>query len=165
MKLTPLDLQHYTFRKTIRGFDPKQVTSLLDDIRFEWEELLRENQRQREEILQRERRLLEYQEKERALQDTLTTAQRLSEDLRQSTQKEAEIIISQAELQADKMLHQAHQRLTQIIGEIHDLKRQRVEFEGKLKSVLESHLKLLDLLNDQREKVSIEDVGLLPKAM
>jgi cell division initiation protein len=108
---------------------------------------------------------LEYKEKEKTLQDTLLTAQRMVDEMKKTTQKEAEIVIGQAELQADKILHQAHERLTHIIDEIQELKKQRAEFEGKLRGILESHLRLLDLEKEARENVSLEDVGLLPKAM
>lgn len=165
MKLTPLDLQHHTFRKTLQGLDPKQVASFLELVRGEWEDLLRENQRLKDQLNELHSNLLEYKEKERTLQDTLITAQRLVEEMKLNTQKEAEITIGQAELQADKILHQAHERLTQVIDEINDLKKQRAEFEGKLRGILETHLRLLELQKEAREKVHLEDVGLLPKAM
>ncbi len=165
MKLTPLDLQHQTFRKTVRGFDPKQVAAFLELVRGEWEDLLRDNQKIKDELEELNRKLLEYKDKERTLQDTLLTAQRLVEEMKQNTQKESEIILSQAELQADKILHQAHERLTQVIDEINDLKKDRAEFEGKLRGILESHLRLLELQKEAREKVNVEDVGLLPKAI
>jgi cell division initiation protein len=160
MKLTPLDLQHHTFRKALQGLDPKQVSSFLELVRAEWEDLLRENQKLKDQAEEMTRKLSEH-----TLQQTLMTAQRLTEDMKQNSQKEAEIVIGQAELQADKILHQAHNRLTQIIDEINDLKKQRAEFEGKLKGILESHIRLLDLQKEAREKVHLEDVGLLPKAM
>lgn len=165
MKLTPLDLQHHTFRKTMRGLDSEQVASFLELVRTEWEELLRENHDLKEHLQEASGNILEYKAKEKTLQDTLLTAQRLVDEMKQTTEKEAEIVISQAELQADKILHQAHERLTKVIDEIQELKKQRAEFEGKLKGILESHLRLLDLETEAREKIHLEDVGLLPKAM
>jgi cell division initiation protein len=165
MKLTPLDLQHHTFRKAMNGLDSKQVSAFLELVRAEWEELLRENQGLKDKLQEATSNILEYKEKERTLQDTLMTAQRLVDEMKKTTQKEAEIVISQAELQADKILHQAHERLTHIIDEIHELKRQRAEFEGQLKGILEGHLRLLDLEKEARENIHLEDVGLLPKSM
>ena len=86
----------------------------------------------------------------------------MSNDLKQNAKKEADIIISQAELQADKIIHQAHGRLTELIDEINDLKRQRAEFEGKLSGLIETHRRLLDLQKEAREESQIEDVVILP---
>jgi len=163
MKLTPLDLQHQRFKKGLYGYDSRQVDSFLELVREEWEALLREVQSQKEELDRRRERLQEYQEKEKTLQETLTTAQRMSDDLKQTARKEAEIIVGQAELQADKIIHQAHGRLTQIIDEINELKRQRALFEGKLRALVETHMRLLDISDQARETAHIENVALLPK--
>ncbi|MFH1263409.1 MAG: DivIVA domain-containing protein [Pseudomonadota bacterium] len=165
MKLTPLDLQHHTFRKSLQGLDPKQVAAFLELVRNDWEEMLRENHKLKVQVDDLNKKVLEYKEKEHTLQETLMMAQKLVEGMKKTSQKEADVLIGQAELQADKILHQAHERLTQIIDEINDLKKQRAEFEGKLKGILESHLRLIDLQKEAREKVHLEDVGLLPKAM
>ncbi len=164
MKLTPLDLQQQTFPKTVRGYDPKQVDAFLGLVRSEWETLIRENQRFKEELTRKEAQVQEYQEKERILRETLITAQRMSNDIKQTAKKEAEIVVGQAELQADKIIHQAHGRLTQLIDEINELKRQRAEFEGKLSGILEAHRRLLDLQTDARDTAQIEDVTILPSS-
>jgi len=166
MKLTPLDLSQHQFRTSLRGYDPREVDRLLDDVREEWEALMRDNQALRDELAKLEKKLREYQGTEKTLQETLVTAQKLTEDMKQSARKEAEIVLSQAELQADKIIHQAHGRLMQIIDEINDLKRQRAEFEGKLKSLIETHQRLLELQKEGRETLSqIENVTLLPKSI
>ncbi len=164
MKLTPLDLQQQVFRKTMRGYDPKQIEEFLDLVRAEWEILIRENQGLKDEMGKLERRIHEHLEKERMLQDTLMTAQRMSEDLKQTAKKEAEIVISQAELQGDRILHQAHKRLTEVIDEINELKRERAEFEGRLRGILESHQRLLDLQKEGRETSNLEDVSVISSA-
>ena len=81
MKLTPLDLQQQTFRKSFQGYDARQVDDFIDLIRAEWEVLIRENQEWREQVTRLERRIHEHQEKERTLQETLMTAQKLSDEM------------------------------------------------------------------------------------
>ncbi len=163
MKLTPLDLLQQNFRTVVRGYDPKGVDGFLELVRAEWESLLRERQNMEDQLRKLEQQVAEYREKERTLHDTLLTAQKMSEDLKQNAKKEADIILSQAELQADKIIHQAHGRLTQIIDEINGLKRQRAEVEGKLRGILETHIRLLELTKDARETAQIENVTVLPR--
>ncbi|HLG20376.1 MAG TPA: DivIVA domain-containing protein [Bdellovibrionota bacterium] len=163
MKLTPLDLVQQKFKKGVRGYEAKEVDAFLELVRTEWEALLRANQSQQDELDRRKKRLEEYQEKERTLQDTLVTAQRLTDGFKQSAKKEADILIGQAELQADKIIHQAHGRLTDIIDEINELKRQRALFESKLRGMLDGHLRLLELQDEARKSAQIEDVSVLPR--
>lgn len=164
MKMTPLDVRHHKFGRSFHGLCPKEVSGFLEEVRVEWEELIRQNQKQQEEIDRLTRRLSEYQEKERILQETLLTVQKLSDDLKNSSQKEAEIMLSQAQLQADKILRQAHDRLTQVIDEINELKKQRAEFEAKMRGLIQGHLHLLELHKETREGARLEDVGILPRA-
>ena len=162
MKLTPLDLLQQNFRKSLKGYDLKQVDGFLELVRSEWEDLLRDNKDLTDRLSNLEEQVRQYRTKEKTLQQTLMTAQRLSEDMKQGAKKEAEIVLGQAELEADKIIHQAHGRLTQIIDEINQIKRQRADFEGTLKGILESHLRLLELQSEGRDSPRIEDVTTQP---
>ena len=164
MKLTPLDIQQHGFRKRGRGYDQKDVDTFLEHIRLEWEDLLRANHEQEMSIRELSEQISRHADKERTLQDTLVSAQKLAQDMKEAAKKEAEIVIGQAELQAEKIIHQAHQRLIEILDEINELKRRRAEFEGKLRGLVESHMRLLDLQNEARESAQIEDVSVLPRA-
>jgi cell division initiation protein len=144
MKITPLDIQQQEFKRTFVGLDPKEVRNFLDLVRETVEELVRENAALREEMARREGEILRYRERERVLQETLLTAQRLSEEMKLSAHKEAEIIVSQAELKSEKILQNANQRLVKLFEEIHELKRQKVQFETGMKRLLEWHLKMLE---------------------
>jgi cell division initiation protein len=144
MKITPLDIQQHEFQRSLFGLDPREVRNFLDLVRETVEELVRENAAIREEMTRREGEVHRYRERERLLQETLLTAQRLSEDLKASAHKEAEIIVSQAELRGEKILHNAHQRLVKFFEEIQELKRQKIQFQTGMKRLLDWHQKLLE---------------------
>jgi cell division initiation protein len=55
MKITPLDIQQQQFRVKFRGFDMVEVDNFLDQVANEFEELLRENNRVKEETARRGR--------------------------------------------------------------------------------------------------------------
>ena len=76
------------------------------------------------------------------------TAQRASEEIRESARKEAEIAIGEAELQAEKIVQGAHQRFLRIVDDINELKRQRVQFEASVRALVEGHAKLLETFRD-----------------
>jgi cell division initiation protein len=74
----------------------------------------------------------------------MVTAQRISEDVKAQAKKEAEVVVADAELQADKIVSSANNRLVELVRELNELKRQKVQFESQLDSVIEAHRKLLD---------------------
>jgi cell division initiation protein len=145
MKLTPLDLQQKTFRKArLGGLDEKEVRAYLDFVASELEDMTRKLNRQDEELRRREARINEFKDREQLLQQTLTTAQRLSEEMKAHGRKEADIVLSDAELQAEKIIANAQSRRQQLIQEIDELKRARGSFVQQLGSILDTHKSILD---------------------
>jgi cell division initiation protein len=145
MKLTPLDLQQKAFRKVrLGGVDEREVRMFLELCASEMEELTRKLHKQDEELRRRESRINDYKEREHLLQQTLTTAQRLSDEMKANTRKEAEILISDAELQAEKIIANAQNKRMQLVQEIDELKRARTGFVQQLAALVDSHRALLD---------------------
>ena len=148
MNLTPLDITQKQFRKTFRGLDREEVEAFLSLVASEVEGLVREVTSLREAVQRKDEELLEHRGRERALQETLVTAQKASGEIREAARKEAEITLSDAELQAEKIVQSAHGRFLKIVDEINELKRQRVQFEAGVKTLVESHLKLLEAFRE-----------------
>jgi cell division initiation protein len=148
MKITPLDVQQKRFERALRGYERQEVEAFLSLVASEFEDLVRENMALREEAQRKDEVIADHRSRERALQETLVTAQKASQEIRDAARKEAEIAISEAELQADKIVQSAHQRFLRIVDDIHELKRQRVQFEAGVRSLVESHGKLLEAFRD-----------------
>jgi cell division initiation protein len=145
MKLTPLDVQQKAFRKLrLGGFDEREVRAFLELCANEMEELTRRLHKQEEELRLRETQIADYKSREQLLQKTLTTAQKLSDEMKASTRKEAEIVLSDAELQAEKIIANAQSKRLQLVGEIDELKRTRTSFLQQLTGLLDTHRALLD---------------------
>lgn len=149
MKLTPLDIQQQQFRRTVWGSDNKEVDAFLDLVANAFEDLVRENNSLNDELRRKEHLLEDHRERERTLKETMITATKISEDIKQGAHKEAEIVISQAELQAEQIIQNAHTRLVRVMEDIDELKRQRAQFEGSLQSVIGSHQKLLEAMTER----------------
>ena len=145
MKLTPLDLQQKTFRKvTLGGLDEREVRAWLDLVASQLEDLTRKLNRQDEELRRREARINEFKDREQLLQQTLTTTQKLAEEMKVNARKEADIILSSAELQGEKIIANAQARRMALVGEIEELKRARGAFMQQLQSLLDTHKSILD---------------------
>ncbi len=161
MNVTPLDITQKQFRRVLRGFDPEEVEGFLALVAVEFEALVKETMALREDNQRKAEDLAEHRARERALQETLVTAQRASEEIRESARKEAEITLSDAELQAEKIVQGAHARFLRIVDDINELKRQRVQFEANVRWLVESHLKLIEAF---REPARDEAVQFMPAA-
>ena len=160
MNITPLDITQKQFRRVLRGLDPEEVEAFLALVASEFEALVKESLTLREDNKRKADDIAEFRSRERALQETLVAAQKASEEIREAARKEAEITISDAELQAEKIVQAAHSRFLRIVDDINELKRQRVQFEANVKTLAESHLKLLEAF---REPAREEAVQFMPR--
>lgn len=161
MKITPIDIRQQTFGRTFRGLDPHEVDSFLNLASDELESSQRELNRLREELARSNRVVEEYHERERTLKETMLTAQKITEDLKEDARKEAELIISRAELQAEKIIYAANDRLIKIIEDINEMKRQREGLKANLIGIIEAHRRLLQEINQERTEslfIGIEEL-------
>ena len=161
MNITPLDITQKHFRKSLRGYDPEEVEAFLSLVAVEFEALVKEVNSLREATQRKDEELAQHRDRERTLQETLVTAQRASEDIRDAARKESEITISDAELQAEKIVQGAHARFLRIVDDINELKRQRVQFEAGVRMLIDSHGKLLEAF---AEPARDEGVQFIPAA-
>ncbi|MAE94322.1 MAG: DivIVA domain-containing protein [Planctomycetota bacterium] len=151
MKLTPLDIQKHTFSQRMRGADPIEVEAFLQLVSEDYEALLRERDRLQERLQQLEARNQELTQNEKMLQDTLVTAQGLSEDLKKTAMREAEIRVTEAELQAEKILEASHRRAARIAEDIREMKALRGRLSAALRQTLETHLALVETISAVEE--------------
>ena len=145
MKITPSDIQQQQFRIRFRGFDVREVDSFLERVTDEFETLTRENSDRQKEIEGLRREIQEYRDREKTFKDAMVNTQKALDDMRMNAEKEAELIVAEAEMKAEKMLSMSHNRLTQLHEDISELKRQRMQLEVELGTILEAHRRLLDM--------------------
>jgi cell division initiation protein len=144
MKMTPLDIQQKRFSRALRGYDREEVEAFLSLAASAFEDLVKELHHLREEVQRKDDEIASHRGRERALQETLVTAQKASDEIRESARKEGEITIAEAELQAEKIVQGAHQRFLRIVDDIQEMKRLRVQFEASVRALVEGHGQLLD---------------------
>jgi cell division initiation protein len=116
---------------------------------------MRENATLRERLASLEIQLLDLKKREGVLNQTLMKAQQLVEEMKQGAQKEASLIVKQAELQADEVLRGAREESSKVRNEILDLQKQRVFFLDRCRSAIESFQKMIEL-ESQEERVERE---------
>lgn len=146
MRLTPLDIRKQEFKRTMRGYDPEEVNTFLEMVAEEFETLQREKKRLEDETLKLRTQLHDYQELERTLKQTLMNAQETVQVSRETSQREADMLVREAELQAEKIIEEARLKLAQLKNELLLVRAQKDSFARRLRHLLESQLELIGVL-------------------
>jgi cell division initiation protein len=157
MKITPLDIQQAGFKVRMRGYDRQEVDSFLDAITEDYEALVRENKSLREKVTESENQLAELRKKEVTLNNTLMRAQDLVEEMKHAAQKDAELVLKEAELKAEGMIHAAREEMAAIKREILELQKQRILFLEKVRSVIKIFQRVVELEDRDEEKAGKKD--------
>jgi cell division initiation protein len=149
MKVTPLDLRQQRFQTVMRGYDRGEVAAFLAEAADDYENALRENDRLRQELGKVEALLSEHRGQERNLSNTLITAQKLADEIRDNAQQEAGRIVREAEGRAELLLHKCQARVEEVQREIDGLRMKRREIETSLEGIIATLHNTLGFVREQ----------------
>jgi cell division initiation protein len=152
-RLTAMDIERQEFKTAFRGYEREEVRLFLNAVAEEVERLNLDNASLREEAGTLRGRLEDFKERERSLQETLLTAQKMSEELVGKSQKESELLVKEARIKAERLLEQAQDQLSMLEAEIGRVKLERDAFENRLRSAIEEHLALIDIRKQERSEL------------
>ncbi len=158
MKVTPLDLRQAKLRITMRGYDRNEVDALLNEVADDYEQALRESDRLHQELLRLEAVVTEHREHERNLRNTLLTAQRLSDEIREHAEQESRRILEDAESRAELILQKSQGRIDEVQREIDGLKLKRRDVETTLQSTIATLRNALEFVREQEQKERDEKI-------
>lgn len=155
MRITPHDIRQQQFTsKMFKGYDPQEVDAFLDDVAEDYESVLKDVALLKEQMIAQEERSRGVAEREKSLQETLVTTQRLAEEMKAGARREAELIVREAELRAEKVLEAVRGEEARIRTEIHALRRMRRQVFEEMSSTLERYQRLMSV-----EDLSEDDGG------
>src|SRR5207249_8536390 len=160
MRISPLDLRQQRFRPAMRGYDKTEVVAFLTEAADDYEHALREIDRMRSDLARMEALLSEHREREANLRNTLLTAQRLADEIKEAAQNEGKLIVREAQGRADLLLQKAQVRMEEIDHDITELKLRRRDAEGGLEASIQALYRALEFIRDQ-EHTRPEDKVLL----
>lgn len=144
IKLTPIEIERHEFKTVWRGYDPDEVRSFLAQVAHQLTTMIREQEKAEETLELKAQRLAQVEDYEIRLRDALIAASSLAEQSREEARRESELLIKEAELQAERILKEGRQSLHQLLSETQSLKRQRERLSVELRSIVESHLRMLE---------------------
>lgn len=173
MALTPLDIQNKSFENKFKGYNPDEVDDFLDQVTRDYEELVTKNREMEKSLKHAEEKLEYFNELKDALNQSIIVAQDTADKVKESANKEAEVIVStanqtakestikanqeayetvtQAQNKANQILTEASAKAKALAVETEDLKKKTRSFHQKLRLLLESQLDIVN--NDEWDEL------------
>lgn len=152
--LTPMEIHDHQFKKAFRGYNEYEVDDFLDKIVADFEKLLRENERLKNQLSTNEQELDHYRKLEKTMNDTLLVAQRTAdevigsarrnaEEMKEQAARECQQIRDQAQFEAKQQLDAANAKRDAILADYSKLVSEKHSFLMKLRTTIESELGLV----------------------
>jgi len=153
MKISPMDIQRQTFALRFRGLDREEVRTYLALVAEEVAALQREHDALDQKVQSLQYVVDEAREREVILKNTLLTAQKVSEEIKENARRQAESQVKEAELQADRLIELAQSRAHEVERGILDLRGHRTMLRTDIRAFITRLTHLLDL----QEEAEVED--------
>ncbi|MGJ0848666.1 cell division initiation protein [Tissierella praeacuta DSM 18095] len=159
--ITPLDIQSKQFKRSLMGYNTKEVDDYLDAINDNYEMLYRENIELKDKIGVLTDQIRQYNNLEETLKSTLVIAQSTADDVTSSARKKAELIIEDAELQAKNRIDEAKNEVRNIMKEYDYLKKEIFIFKTRYESFIKAQLiSINEFYKDYENKNQSNEINL-----
>lgn len=144
MRLTPMDINNKEFKRGLRGYNADEVDEFLDKIVEEYEAIYKENSLLKEKITSINEKVDHYTKIENTIQNTLLLAQNASEQARANAQKEADMIIKNANETAQKIIDKAHSDVVAINDEYDKVRQEFIKFRAKYRNFMNAQMETFE---------------------
>ncbi len=146
--LTPLELSKKVFKNAfVGGYDKEDVNNFLKHVRNDYEELYKSVIDMGEEINRLNSELERYRSTSEQLQKALTLAQKTADDIKLAANRQADLVIMQANIKAEQIKNEAIEKL-KLLNEHY------TQFSSEFNAYLETFMKLLKKLDEKFDTIS-----------
>ena len=145
--ITPIDIQNKEFTRGVRGYKEEEVDSFLDEITLDLEMLTQENRNLKGSLALLTQEVEKYRDSEKTVLETLEAAKALMADISASSEKKAEILLKNAELDAERIVREAKESVERLTEEAAVLRNRVSMLKVKYKTLLETELDRFDSLS------------------
>ncbi|MEO6834791.1 MAG: DivIVA domain-containing protein [Candidatus Tumulicola sp.] len=143
-KITPIDIQHKSFKKALQGYDRSEVDAFLDEIIETLEDDAQHRVALEADIADLKERISHFKAMEESLQNTLVLAQRTADETKASAHKEADLIREKARLEAEREIANYNDAISEVRREHQRAVEANEKARSELRSLLMTHLSLVE---------------------
>lgn len=144
VKITPVDIQHRQFKKTLQGYAREEVDTFLDEIIETMELDIEERQKLEAQVSELQEKMAQFKAMEDSLQSALILAQRTADEVKASAHKEADLIKQRAKIELDQELGDMRARIADARRELQRQFDQISAARQDMRALLARHGALLD---------------------
>ena len=138
MALTPVEIRHIELKRGLFGYRRVAVHRMMDDIADSFESVWRDRAQLVERVEELETEVTRHVELEGLLRSTLVSAERASQDMKESARREADVIVSESNAEARRVLRDAITEKEQLMGDVR-----------RVQALLRSALSVVDEVPDE----------------
>ncbi|HXP94762.1 MAG TPA: DivIVA domain-containing protein [Candidatus Binatia bacterium] len=143
-KITVIDVQHKTFKKSLQGYDRVEVDQFLDELIETLEDEAQARAALEAEVGDLKDRISHFKAMEESLQNTLLLAQRTADEVKANAHKEADLIKAEAKVSVEREIATLGDRTAEARREYQRAIETAEKAKSELRSLLTTHLALLE---------------------
>jgi len=146
------------FNKTLRGYDPKEVNSYLDNVINKVETLVKDLKVKDARIIELSRvesdnqalksKLNQYERMEETFNKAIIMAQKTSEQIKISAHNESQTILDDAGNKANRIINEALLKAEKAEQEANMLRRNINIFKRRVKDIISAQLEVVDEMDE-----------------
>lgn len=144
MPLSPIDINNKEFTRSFRGYAEDEVNEFLDQIIQDYEIIIREKKELEQQVAMLQEKADHFNTMESTLQKSIVIAQEAADEVRRNSQKEAKLIVKEAEKNAERIVNEALVKSRKATIEVEELTKQSKVFRNRFKMLVEAQLDLLN---------------------
>lgn len=153
--ITPIEIRQHAFKKVLRGYDKDEVAAFLNSVSMEWERLLEDHRRTKQELDKTQSSLDNLRQVETALHKTLLQAEETSKTTMEHAKRDAELKLAEADSKAKEVVKRAIEERSRIEMQINELISRRNEILQQLKSYLQAQTERLKTFEEKEMKSGV----------
>ena len=154
MKITPLDIEHKEFKKSLQGYAREEVDQYLDEVAESFEEEIAERGKLESELADLRERVAHFDAIKDTLQNTLVFAQRNADEMKAAAHKETDLIKERAKLEINDELQDLRRKIDESRAELARMQDQMATVKHDLRSFLTRHLTLIEESKGQQNSTA-----------
>jgi len=146
----------------MRGYDPTEVEAFLEMLAGAWEEAQTRLEADEKELTALRARAADFDRMEGAVREVLVAQQQSAARAREDAQKEAELIIMDAEVKAANLVSEARERVQVLMETVRELQDRRVALLAQMTSFLETQSRMVELEESRIKAEAVPEDRRLP---
>jgi DivIVA domain-containing protein len=149
--LTSLDVRRYDFGRSLRGYNPEKVEQFREQVAEEMDRLGRINADLDTKARSFHEQLRAFRERDKALNDALVSAQQLRADVKDQAEREAQLILREAQAESERLIEAARAEVRRMEAELDSLDRSRRTYLSQMRALLVRQLSEVEASETGRE--------------